>query len=110
MAEPVAPEAASPPAPTPEPEPPSGAPDPDTATPQPAAPTAALPSPPKPKPPRNAKLRTIHPLSPTRHACLEMVSVCSGEPRRCTSSPLHLECDEVVEVKSRHEWLRCVCP
>jgi hypothetical protein len=64
----------------------------------------------KPKRSAKAKVRTIHPLSPTRPDCLEMVSYCTGKPRRCTSAPVHVACGDEVEVASRKEWLRCVCP
>jgi hypothetical protein len=60
--------------------------------------------------PAGAKLREIHPLSPSRPDCLEMVSYCTGKPRRCTSAPLHIACGEEAEVAARKEWLRCVCP
>lgn len=78
----------------------------DAAAPSSGEPTAQA----KRKPPPNAKLRTIHPLSPTRPDCLEMVSYCTGKPRRCTSAPIHVACGEEAEVASRKEWLRCVCP
>ncbi|MEY4576762.1 MAG: hypothetical protein RL701_1465 [Pseudomonadota bacterium] len=49
------------------------------------------------------------PLSPGATDCLEMYSACSGEPRRCTSAPLTVDCGKRARVPGTSRWVECVC-